>query len=184
MKKVVIPLAEGFEDVEAIATADVLRRGGIEVFFAALGSSLQVTGAHGVKVTADVMFDDVCGTVYDAICLPGGAEGTENLRKSEKLIAELRRLKKENVLISAICAAPTVLAYAGVLDEDQHVTCYPSCAIELGRACAHVPVVEDGDIITGQGPASALLFACIILARLEGQATAHKVASGMLVDGF
>lgn len=184
MARVLLPLAEGFEELEAITVIDVLRRGGVEVVVAALGEATVVKGAHGVDVTADARLADVAEEEYAAIVLPGGGLGTENLRRSELLVRRLRRQREENRLLAAICAAPTVLVAAGVLDPETHVTCYPSCQSELDRPWAPAPVVEDGLVITGQAPGSALLFALVVLKTLAGEPVAAKVADGMVTDVF
>ena len=181
MSKVLVPLADGFEDIEAVSIVDVLRRGGVEVVTAALGASAAVASAHGITMTADALLSDVLEADYDAIILPGGGEGTKNLSACEPLHARLRRQKEDGRLVCAICAAPTVLEAAGVLDRED-VTCYPSCMPQMGRPVQHVPVVADGLVITGQGPGAATLFALVVLAHLEGERTAHGVANGMIVE--
>lgn len=177
-----VVLADGFEDVEAVTAIDVLRRGGVEVVAASLSGAPTVESAHGITMKADAPFDKAAERPFDAIILPGGAVGTDNLKRSPALIDRLRRQKAERRLICAICAAPTVLVEAGVLDEDQHVTCYPTCAMDLDRPCANVPAVADGDVITGQAPGSALLFSLVVLKALKGDAIAQKVARGMVTD--
>lgn len=184
MSRAIVPLAEGFEDIEAVTIVDVLRRGGVEVVTAATGPGLEVLGAHGTRIKADASFADVSSDMYDAIVLPGGSQGTENLRSDERVIALLRRMNDERALICAICAAPVVLVEAGVLLDGQHITCYPTLTPELDRPCAHVPVVADRNVVTGQGPAAAMLFAHVVLSRLLGETAARKVARGMLFDGF
>ena len=176
-------LAEGFEDIEAVATIDVLRRGGVEVTTASVGGSLQVPSSHGITMTADAKLSDLGeDAIWDAVILPGGMPGTKNLAQSAEAIALLRRHKEAGKLICAICAAPTVLVEAGILNPDTHVTCYPTCAVDLDRPSANVPVVVDGNFITGQGPGSALLFALVILKVLAGDSAAGKVAQGMVTD--
>lgn len=182
MASALVVLAEGFEDIEAVAVVDVLRRGGVEVTTAALGDALSVKSAHGIEMKADALFADASAGDYDALVLPGGGVGTANLGKSEAVRERLRRQKAEGRLLCAICAAPTVLEAAGVFDPDQHVTCYPSCAMELERPCADVPVVADGNVITGQAPGSAVLFALVVLQALAGEPTAKRVARGMVTD--
>lgn len=181
MKKVLVPLADGFEDIEAVSIIDVLRRGGVEVVAAAVGDGPDVRSAHGLVVRAEHRLEDVLGSEYDAIILPGGGEGTQNLKACEPLLERLRRQKADERLVCAICAAPTVLEAAGVL-EDEDVTCYPSCTPEMGRPVQHVPVVADGLVITGQGPGAATLFALAVLAHLEGDRAAHVVANGMVTE--
>ena len=182
MAKVLIPLAEGFEEIEALTAVDVLRRGGQTVVTAAVGETLETKGAHDIVVTADALFADVADDPYEAILLPGGGVGTERMRKSEAMIRRLRRQAEEHRLICAICAAPLVLVDAGVLAPDTHVTCYPTCQMELDRPWSAVPVVVDGTIITGQAPGSATLFSLIVLQTLAGESVARKVARGMVTD--
>lgn len=181
-RKALVVLADGFEDMEAVTAIDVLRRGEVEVVVASLSrNGLDVAGAHGLRVRADAPFAQAAEETYDAIVLPGGP-GTAALKVSVPLLERLRRQKEEGRLISAICAAPTVLVEAGVLEPGQHVTCYPTCVMELDRPSAGVPVVADGNVITGQAPGSALLFSLVVLQALAGEATAMKVARCMVTD--
>lgn len=182
MARVLVPLAKGFEDIEAVTVVDVLRRGGVEVVTASISDSVEVESAHGIAVKADALFRDVSGDEYDAIVLPGGGEGTENLRHCEPLIVRLRRQNEERRLICAICAAPVVLVEAGVAEEGRHMTCYPSMMLELDRSYVNVPVVADGNLITGQAPGSAMLFALVILQTLVGEAKTRKISRGMVTD--
>ncbi len=181
MKKVLIPLAQGFEDIEAVSIIDVLRRGKVNVVTASLTSERSVLSAHGIRMEADAVLDDVIDEEYTAIILPGGGEGTANLKADENLAERLRRQKEEGGLVCAICAAPTVLDAAGVL-EDEAVTCYPSCSPEMTCKVQHVPVIADGQVITGQGPGAATLFALVVLAHLAGHDRAQSVANGMLAE--
>ena len=180
--KALVVLADGFEDVEAVTPVDVLRRGGVEVVTASLSGDRKVRSAHGITMLADAPFADASKDDFDAIVLPGGGEGTQNLRASSELIERLRRQKEESRLICAICAAPLVLVDAGVLDDGQHITCYPTCALDLDRRCASVPCVADGNIITGQAPGAAMLFSFVVLSALTDKQTAAKVARGMVTD--
>ena len=148
MSKVLVPLVEGFEDIEAVTIVDVLRRGGVEVVTASVAGTPFVKSSHGIQMSADATFAQAAEETYDAIVLPGGP-GTGNL-KVPAVLERLRRQKEDGRLICAICAAPTVLVEAGVLDPDQHVTCYPTCSLDLDRPSAGVPVVCDGGVITGQ----------------------------------
>jgi len=182
MAKVLVPMADGFEDIEAVTVIDVLRRGGVEVVTASIGDSLDVRSSHGIAMKADALFKDVSDGEFDAIVLPGGGEGTDNLRACEPLIERLRRQKDENKLLCAICAAPLVLLDAGVADPGLHMTCYPSMMMELDRPYTNVPVVTDGDLVTGQGPGSALLFALVVLQSLVGDTITQKVARGMVTN--
>jgi len=182
MAKVLVPLADGFEDIEAISVVDVLRRGGVDVVTASITETTTVTSAHGVAMTADALFADVEGDDYEAVVLPGGGAGTEALKRSEPVLVRLRRQHDEGRLLCAICAAPTVLVAAGVLDDGVHVTCYPTCQMDLDREWTPAPVVADGHVITGQAPGCAILFALVILPTLLGPAVAQKVARGLVTD--
>lgn len=178
----IIPLAEGFEEIEAVTIIDVLRRAGVEVVTASISPVHEVTGAHGMVLRADALFSAAAGASYDAVILPGGGQGTENLRESEAVLERLRRQREEERLICAICAAPTVLVQAGVLDPETHVTCYPTCASGLDRPSSPVPVVADGLVITGQAPGAALLFSLVIVQALMGEEIARRVAQGLVTD--
>ena len=179
--KALIAFADGFEDIEAVAIVDVLRRGGVDVVTASLNAEPIALSAHGIRMSTDATLAEVLEDEYSAIILPGGGEGTQNLKNCEPLAERLRRQKEEGGLICAICAAPTVLEAAGVL-EDESVTCYPSCRADMGRPVSDVPVVADGQIITGQAPGSAVLFGLVVLAHLQGDRVAHGVANGMVAD--
>jgi 4-methyl-5(b-hydroxyethyl)-thiazole monophosphate biosynthesis len=182
MSKALVPLAKGFEDIEAVAVIDILRRGGVEVVTAAIGPSLDVESAHGIVMKAETMFGDVADDEYDAIVLPGGGEGTDNLKNSDALIKRLVRQREEEKLLCAICAAPTVLQEAGLLDLSQHVTCYPTCQMDVNCNWVNEPVVSHNGIITGRAPGSATIFALVVLEALEGHTIAHKVARGLVFD--
>ena len=182
MKNALVPLADGFEDIEAVAVIDILRRGGVEVVTAALGPQRTARSAHGIQMETDALLEEVLESRWDAIVLPGGGEGTANLKACEPLLERLRQQKfGDGGFVCAICAAPTVLALAGVL-EDEEVTCYPTCAEEMGRPIADVPAVADGQIITGCGPGAAITFALVVLMHLAGEDVAQAVAEGMVTE--
>lgn len=182
MAKVLVPLAKGFEDIEAVAIVDVLRRGGVEVVTASIHASREVESSHGVVMKADSLFSDVGEEDYDAIILPGGGEGTDNLKNSDALIRRLVRQREEGRLLCAICAAPTVFQEAGLLDPSQFVTCYPTCQMQVDCNWVNEPVVEHDGIITGQAPGSAIVFALVVLKTLTDEVIAKKVARGMVFD--
>ena len=182
MARVLLPLADGFEDIEAITVVDVLRRGGVEVVLASIHDRLEVRSAQGITMKADARFADVADEDYEAIVLPGGGEGTENLKNSDALIRRLQRQNDEDRLLCAICAGPTVLVEAGVIADGLHVTCYPTCQMELDRPWSPAPVVADGNIITGQAPGSAMLFALVVLQTLAGELVVGKVARGLVTN--
>lgn len=188
MKKALIILADGFEDIEAIAVIDILRRGGVEVTTASAGSSRAVTSSHKIELQADALlsgFTSLCNSdaddsaFFDAIILPGGQKGTENLKKSELTGKLLLAHRDAGALICAICAAPTVLAHFDILSEDDAFTCYPGCEEEIGLERSEHPVVAHDLLITGNGPGSAMIFGFVILQNLCGEDVAAQVASAM-----
>lgn len=174
-------LAEGFEEVEALGTLDVLRRCEIKAKTVGIGGT-EVTGAHGIKVKADLDEADIAlNGNLDAVVLPGGMPGTTNLGESDTVRDALKFAQKNNILICAICAAPTVLGQLGIIDG-KHVTCFPGCEGGLGNAIyTAARIEEDGRIITGNGPAAALLFGEKIASHFVGNEKAHQVLKGMQV---
>lgn len=182
MKKVLVVLAEGFEEIEAVTPIDVLRRAGFEVTIAAVGSSKSVKGSHGIRLEADLLLKDIKETP-DAVVMHGGIPGAENLAKSKEFTELLSKMKKEGRLIAAICAAPAlVLAPAGIL-EGKKATCYPGYEKELiaGKAIfSPERVVVDGHVITSRGPGSALEFSLEIVRSLADDKTADKLAKALL----
>ncbi len=180
MAKVAILLAPGFEELEAVTVIDVLRRGGVEVVIAGLEEA-PIPSARGVKIVPDVGIDKLSADELDLVILPGGLPGVENLKKDprvRKLIEEVRAKGKK---CAAICAAPGALAAFGVL-EGKRATIYPSLKEELkGAQIEEAPVVVDGEVITSQGPGTALPFAFKLLEILAGEEKAREIAQQMLV---
>ena len=182
MIKVLVPIANGFEDIEAVTIVDVLRRGGVTVVAASIHDTVEVTGAHGLCARADALFSDVMGEDFDAVVIPGGGVGTENLKNCDALAKLLVRHRERGCLVCAICAGPTVLQDAGLISPMQYATCYPTCQMELNCNWVNEPVVEHDRIITGRAPGSAMIFALVVLKALKGEAVAKKVARGMVFD--
>ena len=179
MKKVIVFLAEGFEEIEAISIIDILRRAEISVTTVSLKDKL-VTGAHKIVVQADMMFDEVNYDTYDMIVLPGGMPGAKNLNEHEGVKEQLKAFAK-NKHIGAICAAPMVLGGMGLL-KGKRVTCYPGFEPELiGANVTNEPVTIDGNIITGKGPAFAISFSLQLIETLVGKAGRDEVSNGLLV---
>lgn len=172
-------IADGTEELEAITIIDVLRRAGADVTVASV-NGLQVTTAHGVKLTADAKIADCIGREYDCIVLPGGMPGAEHLRDSKPLIELLIAQKKRGGWYAAICAAPVVvLAHHGLLGKK--ATCYPSFADGLpDQSMAHQRVVVDGRCITSQGPGTAMEFALELVRQVISPDQAKQVAAAML----
>lgn len=172
-------LADGFEEVEAIATLDVLRRAGVDAKTVGVTGPV-VTGSHGVSVTADLAIEDaVMGQDLDGVILPGGMPGTKNLEASDLVRDFLRYCRERRLLIAAICAAPSVLGHLGYLDGLK-ATCFPGFETELrGATYTADSVTEDGNIITGRGAGAAHLFGEAIAARYVGREAAHTVLTNM-----
>ena len=184
-KKVLVILADGFEEVEALAPADVLRRSGAAVTIAALGFEAgtgSVRGAHDIRVVCDALLSDVAEKAFDAIILPGGMPGAKNLRASALVKKVILDTFNRGGLVCAICASPAyVLAPAGVLDG-RKATCYPGCeSVAPGIAFTGERVVKDGNVITSAGPGTALEFGLKISESLFGSDVSGKLRSGMLV---
>jgi 4-methyl-5(b-hydroxyethyl)-thiazole monophosphate biosynthesis len=179
--RVLVPLAEGMEELEAVTIIDVLRRGGVEVTSAALGRDLTVRGSRGVRVLADALWSALEPDTFDAVVLPGGGKGTENLMADPRVIRAVQSFHAAGKTVAAVCAAPTVLAAAGIL-EGRKATCYPTCAQELGEAYDEAPVIADGNIITSQGPGTAMLFALVLIRLLVSEEAAQRVAAGLLTS--
>ena len=183
--RVLIPLGKGFEEVEAISVLDVLRRTGCEVILAAVDEesqkSLVVESQGGVKIVADVKITEVLPSCIDSIVLPGGWENTQNLIKSKELGMLLEDLNKRNRIIGAICAAPLALFKHKIL-INQKFTCYPGIEAEIKNPNyqASPNVVQEGNLITSRGPATALEFAFYLASVLVGEQKAKEIRTGML----
>lgn len=176
MKRVLVPLAEGFEELEAVTVIDILRRAGIEVVVASLGES-PVTGAHGIRVAADTPLAALVEQDFDMIALPGGMPGAEHLKKDTRVAEFAKRLHAQGRPVAAICAAPMVLAAAGLLDG-RRATSYPGFLEGATKtSVCRDAVVVDGGVITSRGPGTALDFALQLVETLEGAAARRAVES-------
>ncbi|NIP40927.1 MAG: DJ-1 family protein [Candidatus Aenigmarchaeota archaeon] len=172
MKKVLIPLAEGFEEIEALAVADVLRRGGLEVVLVGLPGSI-VKGRSDIKVISDKKIEDIDPKNFDAVVLPGGSPGYINLGRSQKVLDMLVDFNDQEKLIAAICAAPCILSKLGIIDE-RKATIYPGMEKDIPRPRPG-KVVVDGHVITSEGPGTAIDFALEIIKNLLGKGKANEV---------
>lgn len=183
MKTALILLAPGVEETEAVTIIDVLRRAKVEITAAGLEEPL-VEGGHAIKIMADTVLAEVAERSFDLVILPGGMGGTNNLLASEGVLALLRRHAAQGALVSAICAAPLVLEKAGLL-AGKKATIYPGLEEKLLSAAqiAAGRVVEDGNIITSQGPGTAMAFALHLVEKVAGKPTADQVAKGLLYQG-
>ncbi|WP_434683859.1 DJ-1 family glyoxalase III [Pseudanabaena minima] len=179
MIRVLIPLFEGFEEIEAVTVIDVLRRGEIEVVTAGLVTTT-VMGAHAITIIADTLLDQVDASQFDAIVLAGGA-GTFQLREDPRIAKMLIAHAAANKLVAAICAAPSVLSTAGLL-KDKRATSYPSVKAQMQVAeYLTIPVVVDGNVATSRGPGTAMAFALKLAEILQGAEIANKLATDMIV---
>lgn len=180
-KKVIVALANGFEEIEVITPIDVWRRAGFEVVSASIGDSLLVTGAHGIEIAADQLFENTNFDDADIIFLPGGMPGASNLDQHEGLRKKLSTFNTQGKTIAAICAAPIVLGHNNML-QGRKATCYPGFEEELSGAEYTANDVEtDGHIITSKGPGVAMEFALSVLAKFVGKNEALDLAKKMQV---
>lgn len=180
-KTAIIPLADGFEEIEATTIIDVLRRAGVTLTIAGVGGET-ITGAHGLKVIADARVEDCTTTAYDLVVLPGGMPGAANLANSAPVIELLESQREADGLIGAICAAPAVvLGDKGILGSEK-VTAYPAFRAQLpADNLAEGRVVVDNRIVTGSGPGSAMEFALELVRQLVSIQKADELAEAMLV---
>jgi 4-methyl-5(b-hydroxyethyl)-thiazole monophosphate biosynthesis len=179
-KKVLVPLAPGFEEIEAVTSIDVLRRAGIEVVTVSL-NSIDVKGAHNIPVIADKRIKQIKIEEFDGILLPGGMPGAQNLKENSQILKFVRQINENKLMVAAICAAPMVLETAGIL-ENINATSYPSFKKEV-PSCNYKEerVVKDGNIITSRGAGVALEFALEVVEYLEGKKVKEDLIDSMLV---
>ncbi len=182
MSRVLVPLAEGFEEIEAINIIDVLRRGDIEVLIASLDTQVAVRGAHNVTVMAEMTINDVNVSSLDMIVLPGGWGGTVALRDDANVQRILKEMDAKGKNIGAICAAPLALHVAGVLKHNY--TCYPSIEEQIREDgfSDREMVVTDGNVMTSRGPATAICFGLQIIKKLKGEQKYSEVKSALLAS--
>ena len=179
MKKVLVPLAPGFEEIEAVTVIDILRRAGVEVTVAGTVPG-EIEGRNEIKVTPDALLDDVATRRFDMIVLPGGSAGTEQLKKDPRVKQILLELAARGGYITAICAAPTVLSAVGLL-QGKKVTSHPSVQGDLSETnYSENRVVVDGRIVTSRSPGTALEFAMKLVEILEGRSKMEEVNRGVL----
>ena len=176
MEKAFVFLATGFEEMEAIGTADVLRRAGIQAATVSITGDKTVVGAHNIPVCADYLFEEAPLADAAALVLPGGLPGAHNLNASEPLKEALLQQYREGRIVAAICAAPLVLGGLG------RATCYPGFEDALiGATTCGANVETDGNVITGKGPGLVFDFGLALVRAIKGEAVAEEVAAGMLL---
>jgi len=179
MPKMLVPLAEGFEEIEAITVIDVCRRGGIDVTIAGV-TGMTIKGGQGIEVAADCLIDSVDINSYDMITLPGGLAGTLVLSESENVQSILKQMKEQGKYIGAICAAPLALHTADVLNKD--FTCYPSIENQIRLDGYHhdQSTIIDGKVMTSQGVGTAIDFALKIVRQLQGESSFKDLKESIL----
>ena len=180
VKKALVILAEGFEEIEASTVIDILRRAEVDVVVAGL-KDIKVKGSRGMNVLADKKFDEA-GSNFDACVLPGGMLGAVNLASSQKVRSLIKDMNKNGKIIAAICASPAiVLARLGIL-KDRSVTCYPGLEEKFDKDTTYKEddVVIDGNIITSRGPATAMEFALGIVEKMCGKEMKDKLSKAIL----
>jgi 4-methyl-5(b-hydroxyethyl)-thiazole monophosphate biosynthesis len=180
MPKVAVVLADGFEETEAMAIIDVLRRAEIDTVVAGLHDG-HIMSARKVRVVPDTVIDTVRADDFDMLVLPGGQPGSDNLNADLRVKELIKSFSRKNKLLGAICAAPIVLAGAGVI-EGRRVTSYPTYKGKLGNVVyEEKSVVSDGNVLTSRGAGTALTFGLAIVERLVGREKARKIKEAMLI---
>ena len=181
MPKVLVPIAEGFEEIEAVALINIMRRGGIKVLVRGLNDVMEVTGAHGITLKTEGPVEGLSVDELDMIVLPGGWGGTNRLAEDANVQNLLKAMDAKGKQIGAICAAPFALNAAGVLKGNY--TCYPSVENDIrqeGYQGDRSQVVEDANVMTSRGPGTAICFALAIVKKLMGDAKYKAVKEGTL----
>jgi 4-methyl-5(b-hydroxyethyl)-thiazole monophosphate biosynthesis len=182
VKKVLVPIADGSEDIESVCIIDVLRRAEADVTVASVGETLQITASRGTRIVADRLISECVEETYDLIALPGGIPGAENLRDSGELIGMLKRQRAEGRLYGAICASPAVVFQYHDLLGSRNATCHPFFVDELdNKAMVESRVVVDGNCITSRAPGTAIEFSLKLVEMLYGKEKADEVALPMVI---
>jgi 4-methyl-5(b-hydroxyethyl)-thiazole monophosphate biosynthesis len=180
MARILVPLAQGCEEVEAVTVIDLLRRAGLEVESAGLEEGV-VTASRGTRLVPDITLDEALERDYDMVVLPGGQPGTNNLAEDPRIRTLLDRVVDQGGHAAAICAAPLVLARAGLL-RGRRVTAFPGVLEKetvAGMQLTGEDVVIDGQIITSRGPGTAMDFALVLIERLAGSQVRREVEDGL-----
>ncbi len=177
---VYVLLGTGFEETEAIAPIDLLRRAGVDVLTVGIQGKL-VYGGHGIGVEADITIEQMDLTKLEMIVLPGGLGGVKSIRESEKAMDAIRFAHENGKYVAAICAGPTVLASLGITDG-KNAVCYPGCEKDMGNAkMVTAPCVRSGQVITGTSAGCAVPFGLMLVAALKGQAEADRIAKQIVI---
>ncbi len=179
MKSVLVPLANGSEELEAVTVLNILRRAGIEAVSASLDGQ-PIRGSRGTMLIPDTSLDEALKRDFDMVVLPGGQPGTNNLKADARIIKLVQRMAAADRYVAAVCAAPSVLATAGLLDG-KRATSFPG-SLDAFPKVSRQPqaVVEDGKLITSRGPGTAMDFALTLVERLAGKAKRSEVEAGLV----
>lgn len=179
---VLVPVANGSEEIEVVTVVDILRRAKVDVVVASVEKSLQILASQGIKLIADKSIDNAAELIYDLIILPGGIAGAERLHKSKVLKKMLKEQGSAGRIYGAICSSPTVLHTQGLL-KGKRATAHPSVASKLTNEVVEgARVVIDGKLITSRGLATAIEFALAIVSKLFSHARARSVAEGLVFE--
>ena len=179
MKTVLVPLANGSEELEAVTVLDILRRGGIEAVSASLDGQ-PIRGSRGTMLIPDISLDEALTRRFDMVVLPGGQPGTNNLKSDARIINLVQSMAADDLFVCAVCAAPSVLATAGLLDG-KRAACFPGSLDAFPKVLRQPQaVVEDGKLITSRGPGTAMDFALTLVERLAGKAKRDEVEAGLV----
>ena len=179
--KVLVPLAQGCEELEAVTIIDILVRGGVEVVTASLDENRIISASRGVQLVAQTELASLIEDSFDMIVLPGGLPGADYLQQDVRVIAMLQKTVSEGGIVAAICAAPQVLVSAGLLDGKQ-ATSYPGrfdVKPAIGMQYLEQGVVEDGQVITSKGPGTAMDFSLTLIEKLQGKAKRTEVEQAL-----
>jgi len=181
MKQLLLFLAPGFEEIEAVTTIDVLRRAGLNVASVSITGDLKVVGAHDIAIEADCLYPEIDFSNAEMLILPGGMPGTKNLNVHEGLKTALSNFARAGKPIAAICAAPMILGQLGILDGKE-AACYPGNEVYLkGATLSEYMVVQDGSIITASGPGVAAEFALQIVTFFLGIEKTEEIAKALIL---
>ncbi len=174
-------LGTGFEETEAIAPLDLLRRAGVQVQTVGLNGKT-VIGGHGIGVQADILIEDLDPADADMVILPGGLGGVASIRACRKAMDAVQLAWNKGKFVAAICAGPTVLADLGIT-KGKHATCYPGCEADMGGAitAGNAPCIRDGQLITGTSAGCAVSFGLMLIEALKGKEAADTVARQIVI---
>lgn len=182
MEKTFLFLADGFEETEVIAVADVLLRGGVKLQIVSLSEKLEVKGAHGITVVSDIMLNQLNEEQANCLVFPGGMPGAKNIADNKMVCELLQRHYDKGGYVAAICAAPAMVLSQLHTERKIRMTCYPGFEKYLTNSVVVADgVVVDGNVITGKGPAFAIPFGLAVLEQIVSPEVAKEVADGMLV---